>query len=267
MSRPRHVLGLALVLTCPAGFDPLVATDAPGVDVVFLANEGVYLEGGGRAVLLDGCVREPYFEYGTVPDDVWTKLLRAEPPFARLDLVLVSHAHRDHFQVEAARELLLARADARWVVHREIAAALADGWPRWREAEARVTAIAPADGEPHRHRGDGFEVELIRLPHGTARTLPENLAHVVHLGGRSLVHVGDAEASAADLRRAGLTSRTFDVGLLPYWFWQGDPWRAARDALAGRLGTIALHRPPAERPAAGDGAPRAFIAALDRIRF
>jgi L-ascorbate metabolism protein UlaG (beta-lactamase superfamily) len=264
---PAFRLGALVVLALSSAPAAAEAPESSGVDVVFLANEGVYLAGGDRAVLIDGCVREPYLEYGAVPDDVWTKLLKGEAPFARLDVVLVSHAHRDHFQVEAARELLLARADARWVVHREIATAMESGWARWYEVAARVTSVAPIDGSPTRHGGDGFEVELIRLPHGAARTVPENLAHVVHLGGRTLVHVGDAAASAADLARAGLADRRFDVGLLPYWYWLGDDWRAARAALAGRLGTIALHRPPAEAPASGAGAPHGFTRPLEKVAF
>jgi len=265
LRHPFLILAAMGIAAAPA----LGAAEGPaaGLDVIFLANEGVYLSGGGRAVILDGCVREPYYGYGAVPDDVWAKLLRREAPFERLDAVLVSHAHLDHFQVEACRELLLARPEARFVVHREVAALLAADWPRWNEVAPRVTEVAPADGKPERYSGDGVEVELLRLPHGAARTLPENLAHIVTLGGRTAIHVGDAEASAAALERSGLTGRTVDVGLLPYWYWSGDQWAAARAALSGRLGTVALHRPPAEAPATGPGAPYAFQKALERLRF
>ena len=113
-------------------------------------------------------------------------------------------------------------------------------------------------------------IELRRLPHGPARTLPENLAHVVHLAGRTIVHVGDAQATAAQIEAAGLASRTFDVALLPSWYWLGDEWAFARRALAGRLGTIALHRAPGEAPPAapaGESAPLVLDRPLDRRRF
>ncbi len=241
---------------------------APGVDVVFLANEGVYLTGGERGVLLDGCVRVPYLEYGAVPDEVWGKLLRGEAPFERLDLVLVSHAHRDHFQVEAARELLLARRETRWVVHREVATAIESGWTRWPEVTGQVTAVAPVDGERAAYRVAGLEVELLRLPHGPARSMPENLAHVVQIGGRTLIHVGDARASREDLARAGLQGRRFDVALLPFWYWGSPTWSAALDALAGRLGSVALHRPPGDPlPTRGEGSPHDFSRPLERLHY
>ncbi len=241
---------------------------APGVDVIFLANEGVYLAGGERGVLLDGCVRVPYLEYGAVPDEVWEKLLRGEAPFERLDLVLVSHAHRDHFQAEAARELLLARRDAKWVVHREVATAIESGWTRWPEVAGQVTAVAPVDGERAAYRVAGLEVELLRLPHGPARSMPENLAHVVQIGGRTLIHVGDARASGEDLARAGLQGRRFDVALLPFWYWGSPAWSAALEALTGRLGSVALHRPPGDPPPTRrEGSPHDFSRPLERLHY
>jgi len=217
-----------------------------GVEVLLVANEGVLLRGGGRALLIDGCVREAYAGYGAVPDDVWRRLLAGETPFERLDLVLVSHAHRDHFQVPAARELLLARPQATWVVHREVATLLAEGWERWPDVAGRVVAVAPTDGKPASWSRDGLEVELARLPHNPARTHPENLAHVVRLGGRTIVHVGDAHARPEQLAAAGLAGRAFDVGLLPYWYWEERDFAPALRALSGRLGNVALHIPPAE---------------------
>lgn len=275
LARARHLSGWMLawlVAGALGGAAPAIAAESGGrsIEVVLLANEGVLLSGGGRSVLIDGCVREPYADYAAVPDDVWSKLLAAEPPFERLDVVLVSHAHRDHFQVEPARELLLARPEAKWVVHREVAALLESDWPKWSEVAARVTTVAPSEDEPAIWRGDGVEVELRRLLHGPARSLPENLAHVVHLAGRTFVHVGDAQATAAQLEAAGLSSRSFDVGLLPSWYWLGDEWTFARRALGGRLGTIALHRAPGEAPPAapaGESAPLVLERPLERRSF
>lgn len=133
MERKRPILGavLAAVVAVAVAPSPGATAGGEGVEVILMANEGVLLRGGGRAVLVDGCVLEPHSIYAAVPEEVWRRLLTGEPPFERLDLVLVSHAHRDHFQVEAARELLLARKEAAWVVHREVADLLAQGWPRW----------------------------------------------------------------------------------------------------------------------------------------
>lgn len=112
----------------------------------------------------------------------------------------------------------------------------------------RVVAVEPKDGEPARWSREGLGVELLRLPHNPAPTQPENLAHVLRLGGRTLVHVGDAHARPEQLAAADLVGRTFDVALLPYWYWQEKDFAPALRALSGRRGNVALHVRPEELP-------------------
>lgn len=237
-------VGLSLAAVAGASAQPAPPAAAAGVTVTFLANEGLLLSTPQHGVLVDACVREPYLEYGAVNDQVWSALLRGAAPFERVDVVLVSHAHRDHFQVEAARELLLARPEVHFVVHEEVAAQLAAQWRDWSRVAARVVAVAPTDGAPVVWSREGVTVTLHRLPHGPARTNPENLAHVVEIGGRRVLHVGDAEATAAQVRATGID--TIDVALLPFWYWLGGQWATAREQFAGRLATLAVHVPPGQ---------------------
>ena len=58
-----------------------------------------------------------------------------------------------------------------------------------------------------------------------------------------------------------------EYGRRVFWHRLGDDWRVARAALTGRLGTIALHRPPAEAPASGAGAPHGFRRPLEKVAF
>ncbi len=76
------------------------------IRVTLLANAGVLLQYRGIALLLDGIFGKRDNPFSELPDGCWQAMLREEPPFARLDYLLFSHYHPDHFAPEMVRELL-----------------------------------------------------------------------------------------------------------------------------------------------------------------
>ncbi len=76
------------------------------IRVTLLANAGVLLQYRGIALLLDGIFGKRDNPFSELPDGCWQAMLREEPPLARLDYLLFSHYHPDHFAPEMVRELL-----------------------------------------------------------------------------------------------------------------------------------------------------------------
>jgi len=63
--------------------------------VTYLANEGVLLEAGDTRVVIDGLHRHYKDLYATLPDRAREALESAVPPWDGIDLIVVSHRHRD----------------------------------------------------------------------------------------------------------------------------------------------------------------------------
>lgn len=76
------------------------------IRVTLLANAGVLLQYRGIALLLDGIFGKRDNPFSELPEGCWQAMLREEPPLARLDYLLFSHYHPDHFAPEMVRELL-----------------------------------------------------------------------------------------------------------------------------------------------------------------
>lgn len=76
------------------------------IRVTLLANAGVLLQYRGISLLLDGIFGKRDNPFSELPDGCWQAMLREEPPLARLDYLLFSHYHPDHFAPEMVRELL-----------------------------------------------------------------------------------------------------------------------------------------------------------------
>ena len=76
------------------------------IRVTLLANAGVLLQYRGISLLLDGIFGKRDNPFSELPEGCWQAMLREEPPLARLDYLLFSHYHPDHFAPEMVRELL-----------------------------------------------------------------------------------------------------------------------------------------------------------------
>jgi L-ascorbate metabolism protein UlaG (beta-lactamase superfamily) len=87
------------------------------VEIMYVANEGVLLSTGGKRVLIDGLHRE-YKTYPTLPEPYLGQIEKAQAPFDKIDLILVSHAHRDHFDPESVGVHLKNNPNARLSCHR-----------------------------------------------------------------------------------------------------------------------------------------------------
>lgn len=93
----------------------------------------------------------------------------------------------------------------------------------------------------------GIEFEVLGLGHGSGRHGSiQNLGHVVQLGGRKLLHVGDAEPSAEIFAQFNLDEEGIDVAFIPFWFLVGGDGQAiVREHIKPKQ-IIAVHISPSE---------------------
>ncbi len=182
--------------------------------VTWLGHSTVLLELSGMRLLTDPVLRSRIAHLVRVAEPV------EQASLAPLDAVLISHFHRDHFDVPSLRSL---SRDAHLVVP-----AGAGGLAAAQDFRA-VTELTPGD----EIRVGSVTVTAVPAMHGGRRALlgpsAEAIGYVV--SGRSSVYfAGDTDLFDGMAELAAL-----DVALLPVWGWgpsvgQGhlDPQRAAR---------------------------------------
>lgn len=197
---------------------PLPAQAPPSVSITFLANEGVLLSSGSTQVLIDALFLRYGPEYAVPADSTQSALARATAPFDSVDLVLVTHRHGDHFHPSPAAAHLSANPRATLLTSRQVIDSLRHE-PGVSRLAPRLVARTMAPGTRRRVIVNGLPVELLGLPHtgGRRNRRVEHLGYVVDLGGRRVLHVGDAELSEATLAPLRLDTARIDVALLPAW--------------------------------------------------
>ena len=91
------------------------------------------------------------------------------------------------------------------------------------------------------------KITVFPLTHGTGKYARlQNNAHLIEMGGLSVLHIGDAAMNAADFVRAGLDEIEVDVALIPFWYFQPGPGSELVSEFMNASYKMAVHIPPSE---------------------
>ena len=227
------IIVLALLPVIPAPGQPQAPSSGPPaqdrLSITFLANEGVMLSSGSRKVFIDGLFLKYKTGFVVPADSTLDALQRARPPFDAVDLVLVTHRHGDHFHPAPVAAHLRANPRATLLTSRQVIDSLRRYGPGRELPASRSMARTMAPGARQRETVNGITVELLGIPHGggwRSRGL-EHLAYIVELGGRRVLHVGDADLTEEVLAPFRLDTARIDVALLPTWLLTREESRRA----------------------------------------
>ena len=208
-------LGLTTLLTA-LPVSPVSPVQS-ALTITFLANEGVLLSSGADKVLIDALFLKYETGYAVPAESTQTGLARARPPFDA-DLVLATHRHGDHFHPAPMAEHLRTNPRAVLVTSQQVIDSLRSVFRPGPAVASRIASRTMAPGTRRRMLVNGISLELLGLPHGGRRHRHvEHLGYIVELGGRRVLHVGDAELSEATLAPFRLDTARIDVALLPAW--------------------------------------------------
>ncbi len=216
-------LGVALAALAACGpRDKVAASFGEPVTVRYVANAGFLVESARTRILIDALFRDGAPGYPAPPEELRAQLERAEPPFAGVDLVLVTHAHPDHFDVRALSNHLASNAAASLVAPPGCIATLDAAYAGHAPLDGRLWPAAPRAGEPLQLALAGVDLRVLRLPHSGD---DEHVGYLVIIGGKRLLFLGDAEPRPKDFAELRLAQADVHVAFAPYWLLLHDAWR------------------------------------------
>jgi ankyrin repeat protein len=163
----------------------------PWVEVTYISNDGFLITSQTINVLVDSLIKNPY-GYSDTPDKVFDDMVNTRPPFERIDLLLFSHAHRDHFEPEMAAKFLMIHPETTLVgneiVYKELKEAAGDDFPK---ISARVKNINPEWGTIVEETINGVDCQIFPVNHGMPERPYVTLAFILHMDGLKVLHMGD----------------------------------------------------------------------------
>lgn len=248
--RARHlpielaVASLMLLVACTESTPPPRAA-ADRIEIMYLANEGFLLTSGDDKVLIDGLFREGG-DYASLPLEWRETVETAQPPFDTVDVVLATHHHADHFHALAVCRFLDSNPLAEFVSTRQALDQMRSACDNPAALAGRVKAGLLSDGSSATVVLGELRIESVFLHHGAASPV-ENIGFLIEIGGLTVLHMGDSQATAEDLRAAGLGERSIDLAFVPYWYLIDKRWTPAIELLQPG-GIVVMHIPPPGSP-------------------
>ncbi|MCP5112912.1 MAG: MBL fold metallo-hydrolase [bacterium] len=238
MKTTTHRLTVLLAGFLLSSFSP--AGETP-VQVTYIANAGFLIEAGESKVLVDALFNDQSIQYAHVPsDETLEKMAAAEPPFDNVDLILVTHRHRDHFEAGLVADFLASSPETILVAPPQAVESLEDV----EGLGARVRSIHPDLHGFETVTEAGIQVKAYRLNHsaymetdpvtGEERDRHEgvqNLVYVVELAGRRILHTGDAVFSQSlEMFENDLFHKVdLDLVFVEFFDWSEETARVFKD--------------------------------------
>ncbi len=217
------------------------------IEIQYIANEGVLITSRDKRVLIDGLHRKYADAYAFLPDAERTKIEAAKPPFDEIDLVLVSHYHGDHFHPESVGLYLKHSPNARFASSQQVVDEVAGKFGEYAAIKDRVTPVTYTLKSRQPMKIAGIDVEILGVGHGTGRHAAiQNLGHVITIGGKKVLHIGDADISDEIFDAFDLEKQSIDIALLPYWFLTSKSGQALIEKHIKPKHIIAVHVGPGE---------------------
>ena len=210
------------------------------LEVIYIANEGFMISMGSTKVLVDALPKSKY--YANPSDSTVAKIMDCLPPFEKVDYVLVTHNHPDHFNSEMMSQLLLKHPDAQLIANSETCNKL-EGDVFASRSHSKVDLEI---GKQQTIRGSRAEVVVLRLAHGANPDI-NNLAFIVRSNGYTVFHVGDARLWSNEEYLRMIDWRSIDVDLLflGYYDHSSETQSIIRTIVRPKR-VILMHIPPGE---------------------
>lgn len=185
--------------------------------LTFIANAGVMVSTGERKVLIDALFDNPNPDYRAPSPDVVDKIMKDETPYDRVDLVIVTHNHPDHFDAALAVRYLESRARPILLAPADAVAEMKKIAKDWGQIESRVVSLNLMAGEKDKRDLKQIPIRAFRTLHGQQES-PMNVMFLFELDGWRIFHEGDSPGNVDEYRAFGLGSEPVDLALVHFWF-------------------------------------------------
>ncbi len=214
---------LLLQILCSTTPGLAAEDDATKVQVTVLFSEGILMRSGDATVLIDAFVDTRKARGDPEAIKARQDLIAGHPPYATIQLALVSHPHNEHFHAVTAGAFLKNHPETILASSSEIEQEIESKYPGYLEIKHQLVEIGTVEGRMTSYELPGIQVDFIPLKHEASIYFPEQvLGHIIHIGDRKILYTSDAEMRAENWQRYNLKSQNIDIAIVPFWLFKEE---------------------------------------------
>lgn len=188
--------------------------------ITYIANEGVFLEYKGNTVFIDALHKKYIQYYQPTLGKTAIGAIQKMTPFEAVDLMLVTHVHRDHFDVAYTIQFLENHEETILVAPQQVM----DSIGRIDYLTNQFYPLQATENGPV-YEMEGMTIQSIPLLHAhqEKNDWVQNLGYIVDFEGLMVLHAGDAELLDENFERLKKAiGKGVDYAILPDWFFADD---------------------------------------------
>lgn len=185
-------------------------SQSESLKITHLANHGFMFEANGKKVEIDGFFKKFYPQLGVMSDSLLNLAEQAKAPFNDIDVLLSTHEHKDHMGNELIESYLNINTSAQFIGTKQIVDSL--------HIKNRVYGLTPKPNEFISKDINGIKIDVFNLAHMNKEYAnTENIGFVIHIDGKRILHVGDADLTEKNYKSYQFNKMNIDFIIIPFW--------------------------------------------------
>jgi L-ascorbate metabolism protein UlaG (beta-lactamase superfamily) len=185
------------------------------IKYTYVGNMGVLVDDGTHQILIDGLHLKYEDDYLYPPQELLDSLIYSKGHY-KIDMLLFTHVHKDHFNVKPAIAFLKHNSKAKLIAPQQIIDTLKKNVLFGEVAQQTMSA---ENTEKHILAQDAF-IRPVKLIHTWPKfhSWVTNYSYIISANGINTIHVGDSESSMEVYKNNIFANEQFDIAIVPMWF-------------------------------------------------
>ena len=220
--------------------------DRNSLTVSYIGNMGVLIASKNHSIVIDAFHKKYKPEYANPSETTVQEIINGRyKHFKKVDVALITHYHRDHFDAAYCQDFLQENPKSLIVASQQVIDSIRDK-SRF-ELESNLKQV-PYGEVAYSIKHKNVNIRAFKCPHtySARHAAVQNLAFLVGMDNYTILHIGDTDWELAEsvFKKEKLTEESIDIAILPYWMLMGEDSKERVSNLLAPKQIIATHIPP-----------------------